>query len=192
MHYGPPEETNRAYGVTKLNSLYGAVAYHKEYGLRVCNMIPVNMYGPYDHFSLENSHVIPAMIRKFMTARDEGATVTLWGDGSPTREFLHAKDFSKACHLAIEGLEEPTFINVGTGVETDMKTLASLIAEKVGYEGEIIWDSTKPNGQPRRALDISRARDLLGYEPSINLSDGLEETIRWYERTRAEHEVSTS
>lgn len=186
MNYGEPEPTNRAYGVAKLNALYGARTYQEQHGLKICNLIPVNMYGKYDNFNLEYSHVIPAMIRKFIDARDDGMqSVTLWGDGSPTREFLHVTDFSLACLLAIDNCESSEFINIGTGVETSMFDLANMIAEIVEYRGEIAWDVSRPNGQQRRCLDISKAKKILNYEPSISLQDGLLDTVRWYEHERA-------
>ncbi len=185
MNYGAPEETNRAYGVAKLSALYGAIAFQKEHGLNVCNLIPANMYGRFDNFSLDNSHVVPAMINKFIAAKNDKLNeVILWGDGTPTREFLHASDFAQATLLAIEGLENSEFINIGTGAEISMSELANKIANIVGYTGQVVWDDTKPNGQARRCIDITKAAKLLGYWPSINLEQGLIDTIEWYKHER--------
>jgi GDP-L-fucose synthase len=185
MQHGLPEPTNAAYGLAKLNALIGAQAYAQERGLLAANLIPVNMYGRHDHFDLENSHVIPAMIRKIHEAKVNGVPATMWGDGTPTREFLHVDDFSQACLKACEILDHNVqlashFINVGTGEEISMKDLAEAIADCVGYDGEILWDKGKPNGQLRRCLDIRNARAYLSYEPKVKFIDGLRDTIDWY------------
>lgn len=181
MNYGPPEETNMAYGIAKLNALVGAQAYAKQYGMNVCNLVPVNMYGPYDHSDLNNSHVIPALIRKIDDAIKANAEfVTLWGTGSPTREFLYAKDFAKATILALENCNTYEFINIGTGSEISIKELSELISSLMGYKGEIIWDTTKPDGQPRRCLDTSKAERILKFRATTVLTDGLMKTIEWY------------
>lgn len=184
LYYGEPEPTNRAYGIAKLNSLYGAQSYAVQYGLNVACLIPVNMYGRYDNFDDNSSHVMPAIIKKFLIAKKNNLpSVTLWGTGSSTREFLHAKDFSKAIHSAILNLNDSQFINIGTGREISIKDLSLLIAKLIGFTGEIIWDITKPDGQQRRCLDISRAKKLLDYSPSINLEDGIIDTIDWYSQS---------
>lgn len=181
MNYGPPEVTNRAYGVAKLSALYGAQAYIKQYEMKINNLIPVNMYGPMDHFDPEISHVIPAMIRKmYLGKKNNQPKVELWGTGIASREFLHARDFARAAILALHIDTDGQFINIGTNSEITIHDLAILIAKLIGYEGELIWDPSRPDGQPRRCLDITRARTLLGYKPSITLEDGLKGTIEWY------------
>lgn len=181
MNYGMPEETNMAYGVAKLNAQIGAQAYAKQYGLNVCNLIPVNMYGPYEHFNLDNSHVVPALIRKFDDAiKNNNPTVTLWGTGSPTREFLYARDFARALVLSLEKCNTSEFINVGTGSEIAIKDLAQIISSTMGYKGKIEWDISKPDGQPRRCVDTSRAERILGFKAETNFADGLKRTIEWF------------
>ena len=182
MHYGMPEETNRGYGMAKLNGLIGAMMYNKEYNLNVSCLVPVNMYGPEDNFDLEDSHVIPGMIRKFLEAKSYGdETVTLWGDGTPTREFLYVDDCVEALVAAIDIDTGTDPINIGSGSEISMGNLAKLIANMVGYEGTIIWDTTRPNGQMRRCLDISKAKKILNFEPKITINEGLKRTINWYQ-----------
>jgi len=179
---GYPEETNAPYGVAKKTLLVGANAYRDQYGLDAIFLLPANLYGPRDNFDLESSHVIPALIRKMLDA--EG-TVTLWGDGSPTREFLYVDDCARALQLAGERYDAPAPVNLGTGVETSIRELAETIAELTGFEGEIVWDTSMPNGQPRRKLDASRARELFGFEAQTSLRDGLEQTIAWYRSSSA-------
>jgi nucleoside-diphosphate-sugar epimerase len=182
MHYGPPEPTNRAYGLAKLSALYGAQAFEKQYGLSVCNLIAVNMYGPYDNFSLYSSHVIPAMIRKICTAKDDGQdSVTLWGTGKPTREFLYVRDFSDAVWLAAtaESMTSDA-INIGSSAEISMSDLAIRISDIIGYGGYVFWDSGQPDGQMRRCLDTTKAKSRLGFNAKIDLDRGLRETIKWY------------
>jgi GDP-L-fucose synthase len=182
MHYGPPEATNSGYGLAKLSALWGAKMYHQQYGLNVACLLPVNQYGPHDHFDLENSHVIPALIRKFQDAiKDRAKSVTLWGDGSPTREFLYAGDCAEALWRAVQSdtpLPEP--VNVGSGNEISIKNLATKIAKIMHYEGDIIWDASKPNGQMRRCLDVSKAKNVLGFTAKTTLDVGLVRTIDWY------------
>jgi GDP-L-fucose synthase len=184
MNYGPPEPTNRAYGLAKLSGLYGAQAFEKQYGLSVCNLIAVNMYGPYDHFNLENSHVIPAIIKKIQAAIDSGdKSMTLWGTGSPTREFLYAQDFADAVLMsATKPGVSSDFINIGSGCEVSIKDLASMISDVMGYNGNITWDETKPDGQMRRCLNVDRARDMLGFMAKTELQDGLVRTIEWFRK----------
>ena len=186
MNYGPPEPTNRAYGVAKLSGLYGAQAFESQYDLSVCNLIAVNMYGPFDHFDLENSHVIPAIIRKIQTAIDENSpSVTLWGTGTPTREFLYAQDFADAILLAATKSEIGSdFINIGSGSEISIKDLANTLAGVMGYRGDLVWDDTKPDGQMRRCLNVDRACDMLGFTASTELQAGLSRTIEWYRESR--------
>lgn len=180
MHHGDPEETNLAYGVAKLNALYGGKAFANQYGLRVINLIPVNMYGLYDHFDPKVSHVIPALIRKIVHAQKTNGNLTLWGSGTATREFLHARDFAYSIICALSSNVDSQFINIGTGAEISIKNLAQLISSMVGYSNPILWDNSMPDGQPKRRLDITRARELIGFEPKIELADGLRELINWY------------
>ena len=180
MNYGAPEETNMAYGIAKLNAAIGAQAYAKEFGLNICNLIPVNMFGPYDHCDLNNSHVIPAVIRKINDAKNNNQDVTLWGTGNATREFLFARDFAQAALLACEKPTTSEFINSGTGQEISIRTVAETVARILDYKGQIIWDTSKPDGQPRRCLDVSKASSILGFRATVDFATGLEETIKWY------------
>jgi GDP-L-fucose synthase len=178
---GYPEETNAPYGVAKKALLVGAQAYREQYGTISVYLLPVNLYGPRDNFDPETSHVIPALIRKMVEARERGdEEIVLWGDGSPTREFLYVDDCVEALWLAAERYDGAEPVNVGTGEEIAIRDLAKLIAELTGFEGEIVWDTTKPNGQPRRRLDVSRAEELFGFRARTPLRDGLERTIAWY------------
>jgi GDP-L-fucose synthase len=177
---GYPEETNAPYGLAKKLLLAQAQAYRSEYGMNVVYLLPVNLYGPGDNFDLETSHVIPAMIRKFMEARRRGESdVELWGDGSPTREFLYVEDAARAFRLALERYDGPEPINVGSGEEISIKDLATLVAMRTGYQGDITWNPGRPNGQPRRRLEISRAWELLGFKANVSLDDGLSRTVDW-------------
>ena len=155
--------------------------YNWQYGFNGVNLIPVNMYGPHDHFNLTSSHVIPALILKFYNAMKAGdQTVELWGTGEASREFLFAPDCAEAIMLAIEKDVEPDPINIGTGKEITISGLASEIAEQMGFDGEILYDSSKPDGQPRRCLDVSRAKELLGFVAKTDFKDGLKQTIEWF------------
>jgi GDP-L-fucose synthase len=174
---GYPEETNAPYGVAKKSILVGAQAYRDQYGLNSIFLLPANLYGPRDNFDLETSHVIPDLIRKMLENRER---VVLWGDGTPTREFLYVDDCVDGLVLAGERYDGPDPVNLGTGQEISIRSLAELIAELTGFEGEIEWDSSMPNGQPRRSLDASRARELFGFEAHTPLRTGLERTIAWY------------
>jgi GDP-L-fucose synthase len=174
---GYPEETNAPYGVAKKSVLVGAQAYREQYGLDAIYLLPANLYGPRDNFDLETSHVIPALIRKMVDATDE---VVLWGDGSPTREFLYVDDCVDGLVLAAERYDGAEPVNLGTGVETSIRELAETIADLTGFEGELRWDTSMPNGQPRRRLDASRARELFGFEARTALRDGLARTVDWY------------
>jgi GDP-L-fucose synthase len=174
---GYPEETNAPYGVAKKAILVGAQAYREQYGLDTAFLLPANLYGPRDNFDLETSHAIPAMIRKMIESDGE---VTLWGDGSPTRDHLFVDDCVDALLLAAERWSGVEPVNVGTGVEISFRELADVIADLTGFEGEIVWDTSRPNGQPRRMLDASRARDLFGFEARTPLREGLEKTVAWY------------
>jgi GDP-L-fucose synthase len=182
---GYPEETNAPYGLAKKTLLVGAQAYRDQYGTNAVYLLPVNLYGPGDNFDLETSHVIPALIRKAVEARERGEReIVLWGDGSPTREFLFVDDCAEAIWLAAQRYDGPEPVNVGTGEEISIRDLAHLIAELTGFEGEIVWDRSKPNGQPRRRLDVSRAEQLFDFRARTTLRHGLEQTIAWYADAR--------
>jgi GDP-L-fucose synthase len=174
---GYPEETNAPYGVAKKSILVGAQSYREQYGLDSIFLLPANLYGPRDNFDLETSHVIPGLIRKMLESPNR---VTLWGDGSPTREFLYVDDCVAGLMLAADRYDGPDPVNLGTGMEISIRELAELIAELTGFEGKIEWDTSMPNGQPRRSLDASRARELFGFEARTPLREGLERTITWY------------
>ena len=155
--------------------------YHEQYGMNIVNLIPVNMYGPHDHFNLTSSHVIPALILKFYNAMKNGERqVHVWGTGEASREFLYAKDCARAIHCAIESDVGPEPINIGTGKEVKIKDLVTEISEQMGYEGEIIWQTDKPDGQPRRCLDTTKAKELLGFEAPTSFQEGLRNTITWF------------
>jgi len=178
---GYPEETNAPYGLAKKMLLVQAQAYREQYGFNAIYLLPVNLYGPRDNFNLETSHVIPALIRKMVDARARGEKeVTLCGDGSPTREFFYAGDAARGIVMAAERYNDSEPVNLGAGMEISIKDLAGLIAELTGYEGKIIWDTSKPNGQPRRALDTQRAKEYFGFEAQMTFREGLKRTIDWY------------
>ncbi len=178
---GYPEETNAPYGLAKKMMLVQLQAYRQQYGFKGIYLLPVNLYGPGDNFDLETSHVIPALIRKCLEAKERNAqSITLWGDGTPTREFLYVDDAAEGIVLAAERHDEPEPVNLGSGVEISIRDLAAKIIHATGYRGEIIWDTTKPNGQPRRCLDVARARDLFGFVARTSLDRGLVQTIDWY------------
>lgn len=178
---GYPEETNAPYGIAKKALLVMAQAYRQEFGSNFVMLFPVNLYGPRDNFDLETSHVIPAMIRKFASAQAAGAAeVVLWGDGSPTREFLYVDDAARGLVLAAREYDDPEPVNIGAGFEISMRDLALLIASKVGYQGSIVWDRSRPNGQPRRMLDVSRAKQRFGFEAQVGFDEGLDRTLAWY------------
>ncbi len=182
---GYPEETNAPYGIAKKALLVMAQAYRQEFGSNFVVVFPVNLYGPRDNFDLESSHVIPAMIRKFVSAQlAHTPEVVLWGDGSPTREFLYVEDAARGLVLAALHYDEPDPVNIGAGFDISMRDLAELIAKKVGYSGTIVWDTTRPNGQPRRKLDVSRAKERFGFEAKVGFEEGLDRTIAWYRTHR--------
>src|SRR5207249_10234860 len=184
---GYPEETNAPYGLAKKMLLVQAQAYRTQYGFNAIYLLPVNLYGPRDNFDFESSHVIPAMIRKFLAAKERGApNVVLWGDGSPTREFLHVEDAAEAIALATERYDGSEPVNLGSGEEISIRELAELIAAEVGFRGEIVWDTTQPNGQPRRRLDVSRAERLFGFRAKHPFRDGVRQTVDWF----VEHRVA--
>jgi GDP-L-fucose synthase len=179
---GYPEETNAPYGVAKKSVLVGAQSYREQYGLDAVFLLPANLYGPRDNFDLHTSHVIPALIRKMIDGGDE---IVLWGDGSPTREFLYVDDAAEAFVLAAERYDCAEPVNLGAGAEISIGDLATLIAELTGFEGKVVWDASMPNGQPRRALDPSRAEKEFGFVAGTSLRDGLAKTIEWYRESRA-------
>jgi GDP-L-fucose synthase len=179
---GYPEETNAPYGMAKRLLLVQSQAYRAQYGLNSIVLFPVNLYGPRDNFDLRTSHVIPAMIRKFSTARREGKDeVVLWGDGSPTREFLYVEDAAEALLLAAERYDASEPVNLGSGEEISIRDLARLVAEATGYQGRFVWDTSQPNGQPRRRLDTTRARQWFGFQAHTPFGEGLRRTVQWYE-----------
>lgn len=182
---GYPEETNAPYGLAKKMLLVQAQAYRQQYGFNAIFPLPVNLYGPRDNFDPVTSHVIPALIRKCLEAKQRGdGEVVLWGDGSPTREFLYVEDAAEGLALATERYDGPEPFNLGSGQEISIRDLAELIARLTGFEGRIAWDTSKPNGQPRRALDTSRAREFFGFEAHTPLEEGLKRTIAWYQAER--------
>jgi GDP-L-fucose synthase len=178
---GYPEETNAPYGLAKKMMLVQSQAYREQYGFNSIVLFPVNLYGPRDNFDLETSHVIPALIRKCVTAKEAGQpTLTLWGDGSPSREFLYVEDAADGILRAAEYYNGPLPVNLGTGEEVTIRNLATMIAAEAGFTGQIDWDTTKPNGQPRRCLDVSRAKELFGFQAKHGLREGLKKTVRWF------------
>ena len=179
---GYPEETNAPYGVAKKTILVGAQAYREQYGLNSVFLLPTNLYGPRDNFDLETSHVIPALIRKMVESEDE---IVLWADGSPTREFLYVEDCVHGLVLAAEHYDGPEPVNLGAGKEISIRELAELIRDATGFQGSIVWDTTKPGGQPRRSVDARRARELFGFEAEMPLREGIERTVAWYRAARA-------
>jgi GDP-L-fucose synthase len=183
---GYPEETNAPYGVAKKALLVQAQAYRQQYGFNAIYLIPVNLYGPGDNFDLHSSHVIPALIRKCLEARDSNArSVEVWGTGTPTREFLYVDDAVRAIVLATERYDKSDPVNLGSSEEISIKDLAELIAELTGFKGSIVWDRTKPDGQPRRKLNVERASKEFGFRSSTPFRAGLTETIRWYQEVMA-------
>jgi GDP-L-fucose synthase len=184
---GYPEETNAPYGVAKRALLVQAQAYRQQYGMNAVTLLPVNLYGPGDKFDLETSHVIPALIRKMDEAAEEGSgEVELWGDGSASREFLYVDDAARAVALALERYDDPEPVNLGSGCEITIRELAERVAEATGFVGTIRWDTSKPNGQPRRCLDVTRARERFGFEAQMPFKEGLRRTIAWHRSARTE------
>jgi len=178
---GYPEETNAPYGVAKKALLVMCQAYREQYGFNGIYLLPANLYGPGDNFDLHSSHVIPALIRKFIEAKERGErSVPCWGDGSPSREFLYVDDAADGIVTATQKYDDADAVNLGTGAETTIRNLAETIADLCGYDGDIAWDTTKPNGQPRRALDTTRARERFGFTAKTLLRVGLKQTIDWY------------
>ncbi|MDP2966053.1 MAG: GDP-L-fucose synthase [Pelolinea sp.] len=182
---GYPEETNAPYGLAKKMLLVQAQAYRQQYGYNAIFLLPVNLYGPGDNFNPKSSHVIPALIRKCIEANEAGLEeIEVWGDGSPTREFLYIEDAAEGILLAAEKYNGPEPVNLGSGYEISIKDLVELIARLAGYKGSLIWDTSKPNGQPRRALDTNRARNYFGFQAKMGFEEGLKNTIEWYRANR--------
>ncbi len=178
---GYPEETNAPYGIAKRALLVQLQAYRQQYGFRGIFLVPANLYGPGDHFDIESGHVIPAMIEKFTHAVDTNAPeVVLWGDGSPTREFLYVDDAAEAVVLAAQSYDAAEPVNIGTSEEVSIRDLANQIASLAGYHGRIVWDTAQPNGQPRRRLDVTRAAERFAFRARVTLADGLRRTVEWY------------
>jgi GDP-L-fucose synthase len=176
---GPLEPTNDAYAIAKIAGIRMCQAYRQQYGFNAISLMPTNLYGPNDNFDLETSHVLPAMIAKFHNATQNNESVNLWGDGSAMREFLHVDDLAEACYTCMQNYNESEHINVGTGEDVRIWELASIISDVVGFSGEISWDFTKPNGTPRKVLNVDKIKSL-GWQPKINLQKGIELTYKWY------------
>jgi len=184
---GYPEETNAPYGLAKKMLLVQSQAYRQQYGFNSSVLFPVNLYGPHDNFDLHSSHVIPALIRKCVEARERGdRQIVVWGDGSASREFLHARDAAEGIVIACERYDKSDPVNLGAGFEIKIRELVPLVARLCRFEGEIVWDTSKPNGQPRRMLDTSRAEREFGWKAQIGFEEGLRETIEWFEAHRGE------
>ncbi len=186
---GPLETTNSAYAVAKIAGIEMINSYRKEYGTKWISLMPTNLYGPRDNYDLAASHVLPAFIRRFIEAAETGAKkVTLWGSGSPLREFLHVDDLAKAVVVAAENYDSSMHLNVGTGEDLSIKELAEKVAAAAGFKGQIEWDFSKPNGTPRKVLDVSRIKSL-GWKPTITLEEGIASTVAWYKEANARGEV---
>ena len=178
---GYPEETNAPYGVAKKALLVQLQAYREQYGMNGVFLLPVNLYGPGDNFDPASSHVIPALVKKCVDAKRSGAAqIEVWGDGSATREFIYVDDAAEGIVLATERYDDPEPVNIGAGFEIPIRELVALIVRLTGYEGKVVWDTSKPNGQPRRMLDVSRARERFGFEAKVGFEEGLRRTIAWY------------
>jgi GDP-L-fucose synthase len=183
---GYPEETNAPYGLAKKMLLVQGQAYRAQYGFNAIHLLPTNLYGPRDNFDPDTGHVIPSLIRKCMEAKERGAReIVLWGDGSPTREFLYVEDAAEGILLAADQYDGGEPVNLAVGREISIRALAELVAAEVGYGGAMVWDTTKPNGQPRRCVDASLAKRLFGFEARTPLRDGISRTIAWYQTERA-------
>ena len=180
---GPLELTNSAYAVAKIAGIELIKSYRKQYGYKWISAMPTNLYGPNDNFDLENSHVFPALIRKFSEAAKSGNSVQLWGTGSPKREFLHVDDLAKAVAVLLAKYDSDSHINIGSGEDVTIKDLATSIAMATGFTGEIKWDASKPDGTPRKVMDVSRIK-ALGWKPEISLQDGITQTVEWYQANK--------
>lgn len=188
---GYPEETNAPYGLAKKMLLVQSQAYRQQYGYNSIFLLPVNLYGPGDSFDLESSHVIPALIRKCLEAQQRGDdTIVAWGDGSPTREFLYVTDAAEGIVLAAERYDDSEPVNLGSGFEISIRDLLTTIARHTGFTGRIVWDTTRPNGQPRRALNTDRAHERFGFRATTGFDEGLRQTVAWYRETLLEHQAT--
>ena len=182
---GYPEETNAPYGLAKKMLLVQSQSYRQQYGFNSIYLLPVNLYGPRDNFNLETSHVIPALIRKAIEAQERGdKELVVWGDGSPTREFLYVEDAAEGILVATEKYNDSEPVNLGSGYEIPIKDLAEIIVRLTGFEGKLVFDTEKPNGQPRRGLDVSRAKDYFGWQTQVSFEEGMRRTIEWYQENR--------
>lgn len=182
---GYPAPVTAPYGIAKLSLALMLDGYRREYGMSGCTLIPVNLYGPKDNFDLDTAHVMPALIRKFIEAKDAGApTVEVWGTGQASREFLYVTDAAAGLLAAAERVDDPTPINLGSGVETPIADLVQRIAAEIGFDGEVVWDTTRPDGQPRRCLSTERSRSMLAWESQVALDEGIKQTVAWYQRHR--------
>jgi GDP-L-fucose synthase len=182
---GYPEETNAPYGLAKKMLLVQAQAYRQQYGFNAIFLLPVNLYGPRDNFNPVSSHVIPALIRKCLEGQERGEKeIVVWGDGSPTREFIYVEDAAEGILLASERYNGSEPVNLGSGYEISIKDLAGIIARLTGFEGNLVWDTSKPNGQPRRGLDVTRAEKYFGFRAKMDFEEGLHRTIDWYRQNR--------
>jgi len=183
---GYPEETNAPYGLAKKMLLVQAQSYRQQYGYNALFLLPVNLYGPGDNFNPKSSHVIPALIRKCIEAQEAGEEeIVVWGDGSPTREFLYVEDAAEGILLASEKYNDSEPVNLGAGSEISIKDLVKMIAKKTGFTGKLVWDTTKPNGQPRRKLDTTRASERFGFKAQMSFDEGMDHTIKWFRENRA-------
>ena len=182
---GYPEETNASYGLSKKMMMVQGQSYREQYGFNAIHLLPVNLYGKFDDFDLENSHVVPALIRRMVEAMEnKDGEIVLWGTGSASREFLYVDDCAEAIVKATKNYDKPEPVNIGAGSEITIKDLAYKVKDLVGFEGKIVWDTTKPDGQPRRCLDISRAEKEFGFKANTSFDEGLGKTIKWYNKTR--------
>ena len=179
----PLEPTNEAYSIAKIIGLKMCQFYHKQYGFNAISLMPSNLYGPNDNFNVEQCHVIPGMINKFITSKETGDPVVLWGDGSPTRQFMYSEDIADACIFLMRTYDSPEIINVSNEDEYTIKNLSEIISSKLGYTGEIIWDTTKPNGSPKRKVCTQKLYDM-GWRPKVSMEEGLEKTIEWFMNNR--------
>ena len=178
---GPLESTNSAYAIAKIAGIELIKSYRKQFNRRWISLMPTNMYGPRDNFDLTTSHVLPALVNRFVTAKRTGASeVTLWGTGSPKREFLHSRDLASAVLMATEKYDSDMHLNIGTGEDLTIKELANLVGTLTGFKGQTLWDATKPDGTPRKVMEVSRLK-AMGWNPTISLEDGVQETISWFE-----------
>lgn len=182
---GYPEDVTAPYGWAKKILIVQSNAYRKQYGFNSIHLMPVNLYGPNDNFDKKLSHVIPALIRRFVLAKQNNQkTVDVWGSGKATREFLYITDAAKAIVMATEKYDSSEPLNLGTGIETSIKDVVNLIKDEISYTGKIVWDSKKPDGQPRRRLDISKMKNMIGFKPEVSIKEGLKETIKWYQKSQ--------